>query len=59
MPGYYVYIIGDDGHIRDRHSIVCDNDDCAKEKAKQLDDGRAVELWHEARRVASFEPEKK
>jgi len=26
--------------------------------AKQMVDGHAIELWHEARMIAAFEPEK-
>jgi hypothetical protein len=26
--------------------------------AKQMVDGQAIELWHEARMIAAFEPEK-
>ena len=58
MPGYYVYTLGDDGHIIGRQSIICDSDEEAKERAKQLVDGYLVELWQEARKVARFKPEK-
>jgi len=58
MPGYYIYIKGDDGHIRDRHSVICEDDEKAKAHAKQFVDGFAVELWEEARKVAEFAPEK-
>jgi hypothetical protein len=58
MKGYYAYIIGDDGHIVNRVDVLCDDDDEAKRCAQQLVDGHAVELWQEARMIASFEPEK-
>jgi hypothetical protein len=58
MKGYYAYIIGDDGHIVNRVDVLCDNDEEAKRCAQQLVDGHAIELWQEARKVASFEPEK-
>lgn len=54
--GYYAYVIGDDGHVRDRIEVLCDNDDEAKRCAEQLVDGQAIELWQEARRVATFQP---
>jgi hypothetical protein len=57
MKGYYAYIIGDDGHIVNRVDVLCDNDEEAKRCAQQLVDGHAIELWQEARKVASFEPE--
>jgi hypothetical protein len=56
MTGYYAYIIADDGHIKDRLVIVCDDEKEAKHRAKQLVDGHAVELWQEARKVERFEP---
>ena len=56
MPGYYAYIIGEDGHITNRVDVISPDDDEAKRLAKQLVDGHAVELWHEARMVERFEP---
>jgi hypothetical protein len=56
MHGYRVYIIGPDGHIQNRIDLFCENDDDAKERAKQLVDGHAVELWDEARKIALFKP---
>jgi hypothetical protein len=57
MHGYRAYLIGSDGHITDRIDLFCGSDADAKERAKQLVDGHAVELWDEARKVARFEPE--
>jgi hypothetical protein len=55
--GYYAYIVGHDGHIQNRVVILRDDDDEeAKRCAKRLVDGHAVELWQEARKVATFEP---
>jgi hypothetical protein len=58
MPGYYAYLIGDDGRFEKRVAIVCDDDEEAKGLAKQMVDGHAIELWHEARMIVTFEPEK-
>ena len=58
MPGYYAYLIGVDGRFEKRVAIVCDGDEEAKGLAKQMVDGRAIELWHQARIIAAFEPEK-
>ena len=58
MPGYYAYVIGVDGRISKRVAIVCDDDEEAKRVAKQMVDGHAIELWQEARMIATFEPEK-
>jgi hypothetical protein len=57
MPGYYAYLIGDDGRISKRFAIVCDDDEEAKRAAKQMVDGHAIELWQEGRKIATFEPE--
>ena len=59
MHGYRVYVIGSDGHIRNRIECFCESDDDAKQRAQQLVDGHAVELWDEARKVARFEPAEK
>jgi hypothetical protein len=56
MSGYYAYFTGDDGHITKRVTILAANDEEAKERAKQLVDGRVVELWQEGRRIATFTP---
>ena len=48
MPGYYAYLIGVDGRFEKRVAIVCDGDEEAKGLAKQMVDGRAIELWHQA-----------
>jgi hypothetical protein len=57
MTSYYAYFTGDDGHITNRVTILAANDEEAKERAKQLVDGYAVELWQEGRKVAQFDPE--
>ena len=44
MPSYYAYLIGVDGHIAKRVAIVCGDDEEAKDLAKQMVDGHAVEL---------------
>ena len=57
MHGYRAYIIGRNGHIQDRIDLFCGSEEAAKQRAKQLVDGHAVELWDEARKIARFEPE--
>lgn len=56
MTGYYAYNIGDDGHITNRVSILCKDDEEARRCARQLADGHAVELWQQARKIERFEP---
>ena len=58
MTGYYAYFIDVDGRISKRIAIVCDDDEEAKQFAKEMVDGHAIELWQEARMIATFEPEK-
>jgi hypothetical protein len=57
MPwGYYAYVIGTDGHVRNRIEVICDNDGEARRCAEQLVDGHAIELWQEARKIATLGP---
>ena len=56
MKGYYAYVLGEDGHFTNRVQIICDDDEEAKRCAKRLVEGSAIELWHEARFIATFEP---
>jgi hypothetical protein len=53
MAWRYVYIIGDDGHIENRVDVVCEDE--AKRCAQQPVYKHAIELWQEARMVASFQ----
>ena len=45
MHAYRAYVIGPDGHIVHRVDLMVEDDEAAKERAKLLVDGRAVELW--------------
>ena len=56
MPCYYAYLIDADGRIAKREVIVCDDDEQAKRVAKQMTLSHAIELWQEARMIATFEP---
>ena len=58
MAGYYAYFVGADGHLIKRVAIVCDDDEDAKGIAKKMVVDQAIELWHEARMIATFEPKK-
>jgi hypothetical protein len=40
------------------NDVLCADDEAAKEQAKPMADGHAVELWCEARKIAKFTPEK-
>jgi hypothetical protein len=56
--GYYAYVMGEDGRVEARVAVVCENDEEARQYAEQLVDGHAIELWQEARWVATFHPRK-
>jgi hypothetical protein len=43
--GYKAYVIGPDDCIVSRFDLICDDDDAAKERARQLVDRHPIELW--------------
>jgi len=49
--------MSNDGHVQSRLNVICVDDEEAKNRARQLMDGQAVELWLESRKIAEFEPE--
>ena len=51
MNEYRAYTVGDDGHFIASRAFRCANDDDAIVWAKQLIDGRDVELWSSDRFV--------
>ena len=57
MNEYRAYIVGPDGRILRRVDLVCEDEDVAKDRAKQLVDGHDVELWQSSRRIAWFKHE--
>ena len=54
MPEYRAYIIGDDGHFIRALDLFSPGDEAAKEHARQLVDGRDVELWQLDRKIETF-----
>ena len=54
MPDYRAYIIGPDGHVQNRVELRCHDDVEALRLAKQLVDGRDVELWQLDRHIETF-----
>jgi len=56
VPAYRAYLIGSDGLIVERVDLMVEDDEAAKERAKLLVDGRAVELWDGGRKIADFRP---
>jgi len=56
MRGFRAYIFDRGGHISFRVDIQAEDEATAKERAKLLVDGHAVELWEGANKLARFEP---
>jgi hypothetical protein len=54
MAEYRAYLIGSDGHFYDVVPLICEVDAEANVKAKQLVNGRDVELWQLDRKIATF-----
>jgi hypothetical protein len=54
MAEYRAYILTSDGRIMKPVDLECDDDDVAKQAAKQLVDGHDVELWQGTRKIATF-----
>jgi hypothetical protein len=54
MAEYRAYILGLDGKIRKAIPLFCDEDEFAKEKAKQLIEGHDIELWQRDGKIAKF-----
>jgi hypothetical protein len=52
VPDYRVYTLDEDGHIVRRSENHCPDDEAALERAKNLADGHAVELWERDRCIA-------
>ena len=54
MEDCRAYVIGPDGHVRDRVDFSCRDDEGAKERAKQLVADYDIELWHLDRKITVF-----
>jgi hypothetical protein len=55
---YRVYVLEADGRVATPpHVVECADDDDAVRLARQYVDGKAVEVWRDASRVARLEPE--
>ena len=51
MQEYRAYFVGPDGHVQNRTDLRCADDAEAIRLAKQLFDGRDVELWQLDRKI--------
>ena len=54
MRDYRAYIVGPDGHIKDRIEFWSEDDEKAKEHAEQYVHGRNIELWRRDKKIAEF-----
>ena len=54
MQGYRAFIIGEDGHVRDRVDLLCEDETEARRQAQRLVDGHDVELWQLDRKIETF-----
>ena len=52
--GYRAFLLGRDGHVFGRVDFYCETEEEAKQRAQLLVDGHDVELWQEARKIATF-----
>lgn len=57
MEQYRVYALDADGHLCGPSEVIeCPDDGAAIEQARELLDGRAIEVWNRSRRVITLEP---
>jgi hypothetical protein len=57
MPTYRIYTL-EGGHVREPPKIIeCQNDDAAVNEAKQLLDGKLIEVWEQARCIVRLDPD--
>lgn len=57
MTAYRLYTLGSDGHIEGPPTIVeCDDNQAAVERAKELLNGKAIEVWERKRLIVRLEP---
>ena len=54
MPEYLACLMNEDGSVERSLQLLCPDDDTAKEYARQLADGHAIELWKGAAQIERF-----
>jgi hypothetical protein len=55
VPWYRVFEINEEGHVAGPAKVIdCPDDQQAIEQAKQLKDGKIVEVWTGERRIAEI-----
>lgn len=57
VPAYRLYVLSSDGHITGPPDIIeCEDDRGAIETAKQLLDGKTIEVWDGKQLIIRVEP---
>jgi hypothetical protein len=57
VPTYRIYTFDKGGHVREPPKVVeYENDEAAVKEAKQLLDGKLIEVWEQARRDIRLDP---
>jgi hypothetical protein len=56
MHEYSAYVVGHDGHITQRIDLLCADEADAYQRARELVNDHAVELWQLGRLIATFVP---
>lgn len=59
MATYRAYVVGDNDHFIDSHTLECAEDEEAIEAAKALLAAHDIELWHGGRKVTRLHYRKK
>jgi hypothetical protein len=58
MAAYRFYVLGSDGHIAQPPKVVqCPDDGAAIQQARQYLDGKAIEVWEDARLIIKLKPD--
>jgi hypothetical protein len=57
MPTYRIYTFDEGGHIQEPPKVIeCEYDEAAVKEAKQLLNGKPIEVWEKARRITRLDP---
>ena len=54
MQEYRAYLLAPYGQVVNRIDLVCADENTARERAQQLADDHAVELWQGERKIAEY-----
>jgi hypothetical protein len=57
MPTYRIYTFDEGGHVLEPPKVIeSENDEAAVKEAKQLLDGKLIEVWEKARCIIRLNP---